>query len=147
MEHWKVLSATMVFRQEKFSYSRRSRMIKLLIVSALKPFLFPLCLPFFFLLHKKVGGGHGPSGHSGVAGPELNRCWVLNPFLNPLMLLWKLKNALFVWNELKSNIMCFCLDNIFISFLILLCEIFSTVSAFKCSNANHELLNFLGAKI
>ena len=65
MKHWKVLSAIMVDRQETFSNSRRSRMVKtiifdlsdsLLIVSALKPFLFSLCLPFFFLLRKKMRG-------------------------------------------------------------------------------------------
>ena len=59
------LSATMVGCQEKFSNSRCSRMAKtiifdlgdsILVVSALKPFLFCLCLPFFFLQRKKMGG-------------------------------------------------------------------------------------------
>ena len=41
----------------------------LLIVSALKPFHFSLCLPFFFLLRKKVEGRGGacPLVSSGVA--------------------------------------------------------------------------------
>ena len=40
----------------------------LLIVSALKPFLFFLCIPFFFLLCKKVGRPW-PPGPLDVTGP------------------------------------------------------------------------------
>ena len=80
MEHWKVLSATMVGRQEKFSNSRCSRMAKTInfdlgdsplnIVSALKTFLFCLCLPFFFLLHKKSCTHANPLAPPGIAGPD-----------------------------------------------------------------------------
>ena len=44
-----------------------------LIVSVLKPFLFSLCLPFFFLLRKNVGGKGGEGMAPGVAGPECNK--------------------------------------------------------------------------
>ena len=67
MEHWKVLSANMVGKKnfrilDALEWLKQSYFDlgdRLLVVSALKPFLFSRCLPFFFLLLKKVGV-HGP---------------------------------------------------------------------------------------
>ena len=78
MEHWKVLSATMVGRQEKFSNSRRSRMDKTIIFWPWwQPFNSFCCetlsfLPLspFFLLRKKVGGPWSP-----------RRAWCRRPWI------------------------------------------------------------------
>ena len=74
MEHWKVLSATMVGRQEKVSNSRRSRMAKAIIFwpwwQPFDSFCFetlsflPLSPFFLFATQKKWGGRHGPLGPS-----------------------------------------------------------------------------------
>ena len=72
MEHSKVLSATMVGRQETFLNSKRSGMAKTVTFwlwwqsfnsFCFKALCFFLCLSFFFLLRKKVGkGGWGRRG-------------------------------------------------------------------------------------
>ena len=61
----------MAIKQEQFDLDD-----SLLIVSALKLFLFPLYPFFSFFLHKTVGkGGHGPGRLSafGVTGPVLGK--------------------------------------------------------------------------
>ena len=63
----------MAIKQEQFDLD------SLLIVSALKLFLFPLYPFFYFFLHKTVGkgggGGHGPGrlSASGVTGTVLGK--------------------------------------------------------------------------
>ena len=66
MEHWRLLSAAMVDRQENFLNSNPSRMAKTVTFwPCWQPFnsfyfetvSFSLCFSFYFLLRKKVGGG------------------------------------------------------------------------------------------
>ena len=82
MEHWKVLSATMVGREEKFSNSRRSRMAKTIIFRPWwQPFnsfcfetlsFLPLS-PFLLFATQKSGEAmaplQSPPPPPGVAGP------------------------------------------------------------------------------
>ena len=79
IEHCKVLSVTMVGRQEKFSNSRRSRIAKaILFWPSRQPFnsfcfetLSILPLSTFFLFATQKSGGPWPPGSPGVAGPIL----------------------------------------------------------------------------
>ena len=69
MEHWKVLSANMVGKKnfrilDALEWLKQSYFDlgdRLLVVSALKPFLFSRCLPFFFCYSKKWGSMVPPS--------------------------------------------------------------------------------------
>ena len=80
MEHWKVLSATMIGRQVKFSNSRCSRMVKTTIFwpwwQHFNSFcfetlsFFPLSPFFCFYYAKKVGGRAWPLKLPGVTDPR-----------------------------------------------------------------------------
>ena len=63
-KNFRILDALEWLKQKYFDLSD-----SLLIVSALKSFLFSLCLPFLFLLRKKVGGRGG-----WALPPRLPRC-------------------------------------------------------------------------
>ena len=79
MDHWKVLSATMVGRQEKFSRTRCSRMTKTIIFwpwwQTFNNFCFEtlsfLPLSLFFLFATQKSGEAWPLGPPGVADPVL----------------------------------------------------------------------------
>ena len=80
-EHWQVLSATMVGRQEKCSNSRSSRMAKTTIFWPwwqpfdsfyFETFSFLPLSPFFLFAMQKSGGGWAwPPRPPGIAGPPL----------------------------------------------------------------------------
>ena len=74
MEHWKVMLATMVGRQEKFSNSRRSRMSKIVIFwpwwqpfnsFCFETLSFLLLSPFFLFATQKSGEREGGRGEHG----------------------------------------------------------------------------------
>ena len=85
IEHWKILSTTMVDRQENVLNFRRSRMAKIVTCWPwwqpsnnfyFKTLCFFSCFLFFFLLHKKMGvggGGHSPPRLPSVSGQLLLR--------------------------------------------------------------------------
>ena len=92
IEHWKILSTTMVDRQENVLNFRRSRMAKIVTCwpwwqasnsFCFKTLCFFSCFPFFFLLHKKMvvggGGGHSPPRLPSVSGQLLLRKITLPP--------------------------------------------------------------------
>ena len=90
MEHWKALSTTMVGRQEKFSNSRRSRMVKTKIFWSWWQLFNSFCFdilsfftlsPFFVFATQKSGGKRG----GGSIAPRPPRCrrpwWSLTNFV------------------------------------------------------------------
>ena len=114
MEHWKVLSATMAGRQEKFSNSRRSRMAKTIKYwpwrqpfdsFCFETFSFLSLSPFFLFATPKSGGRGGGGSHGPpprVAGPEIQ---LINS--KACCLLYLIKNLKFrnIWKN-YSNFSC-----------------------------------------
>ena len=97
-KNFRILDALQRLKQQYFDLGD-----SLLIDSVLKPFLFSLCLPFFFLLRKNVGG-HGPPAPQ--VSPALNHQFtsaIVVNLMNSARVCWIIKRTVFD--------VYFCLDH------------------------------------